>query len=36
MTEQEQFENDYHQYLCDNSRMEEDEYIISIIYTKEK
>jgi hypothetical protein len=34
--EQEQFENDYYQYLCDNSLMEEEEYIEMIIYTKNK
>jgi hypothetical protein len=32
--EQEQFENDYYQYLCDNSLMEEEEYIEMIIYIK--
>jgi hypothetical protein len=34
MTEQEleQFENDYYQYLCDNSLMEENEYIEMMIY----
>jgi hypothetical protein len=36
MNEQEQFENDYYQHLCDNSTLEEEQYIEMIIYTKEK